>query len=164
MNHTGSSQQRCQSRDSCSRLSWAGSPVRAARHTALTSACWKINLSPKAQNTANSNINHRNIGHSVFSPGTGGTQRGGGGDDHQATRMGNDGSNAVYSPPCCTHQELQFQTEIFHPGSNPHLSKTQNKTKKSFKLKKRKRKANTMLGYGKYRELRVKQQDCKVPC
>lgn len=41
-----------------------------------------------------------------------------------------------YSPPCCRLQELQFQTEIFHPGSNPHLLKTQNKTKKSLNKKK----------------------------
>ena len=34
-------------------------------------------------------------------------------------------------------QELQFQTEIFHPGSNPHLSKNTKQNKKSFKLKKK---------------------------
>ena len=33
-------------------------------------------------------------------------------------------STLIVSPfksPCCMHQKLQFQTEIFHPGSNPHL-------------------------------------------
>lgn len=51
---------------------------------------------------------------------------------------GNKGSKAGYSPPCCRHQELQFQTEIFHPGSNPHLSENTKQNKRSFKFKKKK--------------------------
>lgn len=27
----------------------------------------------------------------------------------------------LWEAPCCMHQELSFQTEVFHPGSNPHL-------------------------------------------
>ena len=30
----------------------------------------------------------------------------------------------LWEAPCCMHQELQFQTEFFHPGSNPHLGVT----------------------------------------
>ena len=30
----------------------------------------------------------------------------------------------LWEAPCCMHQKLQFQTEFFHPGSNPHLGVT----------------------------------------